>query len=109
MADSTLRLPLKGLYFRQIKGGFKEFEYRLTTDYWKKRLVGREYGWIELTLGYPKRDDLAKHIHKPYLGYEVQTITHPHFGDEPVEVFAIRVNMPAASKEQPAGAEGQTL
>jgi hypothetical protein len=91
---STLRLPLKGLYFRQIKWGTKEFEYRLTTDYWKKRLVGREYGSIELTLGYPASTDLARHLHRPYLGYEVQTIRHPHFGVEPVEVFAIRVNVP---------------
>lgn len=96
---STLHLPLKGLYFRQIKSGFKEFEYRLTTAYWRKRLVGREYGWIDLSLGYPARSELHKHIHRPYLGYEVQTITHPHFGPDPVEVFAIRVNAPTPLQE----------
>ncbi|ENN4178965.1 ASCH domain-containing protein, partial [Salmonella enterica subsp. enterica serovar Typhimurium] len=29
----------------------------------------------------------------PYGGYEVKTITHPHFGDEPVKVYAIKVNI----------------
>lgn len=35
--------------------------------------------------------------HPPWLGYEEQTITHPFFGDKPVEVYAIRVApLPAA-------------
>lgn len=28
-------------------------------------------------------------------GYEVKVITHPHFGPEPVKVFAIKVNIDA--------------
>ncbi|MCP3582304.1 hypothetical protein NLN00_23805, partial [Escherichia coli] len=28
-----------------------------------------------------------------YDGYEIKTITHPHFGDKPVKVFAIKVNI----------------
>ncbi|EOG1758466.1 hypothetical protein ACK3QM_000584, partial [Salmonella enterica] len=29
----------------------------------------------------------------PYDGYEIKTITHPHFGDKLVKVFAIKVNI----------------
>lgn len=29
---------------------------------------------------------------RPWRGYELQTIIPPHFGIDPVEVFAIRVN-----------------
>lgn len=32
-------------------------------------------------------------IDVPYNGYEIKTITHPHFGDKPVKVFAIKVNI----------------
>ncbi|HHU1479257.1 TPA: ASCH domain-containing protein, partial [Escherichia coli] len=28
-----------------------------------------------------------------YEGYEIKTITHPHFGENPVKVFAIKVNI----------------
>lgn len=31
----------------------------------------------------------------PYDGYEIKMITHPHFGPEPVKVFAIKVNIDA--------------
>jgi len=27
-----------------------------------------------------------------YMGYTVKIITHPHFGKEPVKVFAIKAN-----------------
>jgi ASC-1-like (ASCH) protein len=50
---STLHLSLKGEYFDAIKDGSKAKEYRLTTDYWRKRLVGREYSQIVLTKGIP--------------------------------------------------------
>jgi len=86
-----LHLPLKGVYFHQIKDGTKHFEYRLRTDYWRKRLVGREYDEVHIKLGYPKAGDMSKIIVLPYVGYEEQTLTHPHFGDKPVEVFAIKV------------------
>ncbi|EJM6143056.1 ASCH domain-containing protein, partial [Escherichia coli] len=29
----------------------------------------------------------------PYDGYKIKTITHTHFGDKPVKVFAIKVNI----------------
>ncbi|MEQ6327303.1 ASCH domain-containing protein [Pseudomonas chengduensis] len=88
---STLHLPLKGEYFDQIKAGTKPEEFRLANDYWRKRLVGRTYDRIELTRGYPKRGDTERRLVLPWRGYRLITITHPHFGDEPVEVFAINV------------------
>lgn len=92
MPTRILTLPLKGVYFREIRDGSKPYEYRLCTPFWTKRLVGRTYDGIELTLGYPARDDIERRLTRPWRGYERQVITHPHFGQHPVEVFAIPVN-----------------
>lgn len=46
-----LVLPLKREYFEQIKRGEKPEDFRLCTPYWAKRLEGREYGRVVLTLG----------------------------------------------------------
>lgn len=87
-----LHLSLKGEYFHAIRDGTKKEEYRLATDYWKLRLQDREYTGIELTLGYPKRGDTERRISRPWRGCRIQTLQHPHFGPEPVQVFAIPVN-----------------
>ena len=89
---SGLTLPLNGIYFDQIKAGTKTEEYRLATEFWSKRIAGRSYDRIVLTRGYPKRDDHERRLILPWRGYERKSITHPHFGPDPVEVFAIRVN-----------------
>lgn len=88
----TLHLPLKGEYFDQIKSGEKVEEYRLATPFWAKRIEGREYDGIELAKGYPPKGDTSRRITRPWRGYRKTTITHPHFGPDPVEVYAIRVN-----------------
>jgi ASC-1-like (ASCH) protein len=88
----TLTLPLKSEYFDQIKSGEKLYEFRLQNEYWAKRLEGREYDQIILTKGYPKRDDQERRITRPWNGFEKTTITHPHFGSDPVQVYAINVN-----------------
>jgi len=90
MSD-TLNLPMKGEYFDQIKAGTKPEEYRLATHFWSQRLVGRSYEWIRLTRGYPKRGDTERTLVLPWRGCTKKTITHQHFGAEPVEVFAIDV------------------
>jgi hypothetical protein len=92
MSGDTLHLNLKGEYFDQIVSGTKSFEYRLRTDYWRQRLEGRAYRRILIKKGYPKADDSDRIIERPWLSYEEQVISHPHFGPDPVEVFAIRVN-----------------
>lgn len=88
----TLTLPLKGEYFDQIKAGTKREEFRLVTPHWRKRLEGRTYDRIELTRGYPMRNDGARRLVLPWKGYRITTITHPHFGPDPVEVYAIDVS-----------------
>lgn len=86
-----LTLPLKAEYFDAIKARTKLEEYRLVTPYWRKRLEGRTYDQIELTKGYPRKDDRTRRLTIPWQGHTLKTITHAHFGPEPVEVFAIIV------------------
>lgn len=88
---TTLTLALKGEYFDAIKMGIKTEEFRLLTQYWRRRLEGRTYDMIELTRGYPKRSDQERRLVLAWQGYRLTTITHPHFGTDPVEVYAIFV------------------
>ncbi len=86
-----LHLNLRGEYFDQIKEGAKLHEYRLAST-WLKRLEGKTFDRIFIKRGYPKAGDMGRIVERPWRGYELQTIIHPHFGDAPVEVCAIRVN-----------------
>lgn len=99
---SDLFLSLKREYFEAIRDGSKTEEYRLCNEYWTKRLADRfnTYDRIVLTLGYPARDDHSRRMVLPWHGYTIKTITHPHFGPEPVSVFAIRVSAPASLPSQ---------
>lgn len=101
MKKRTLTLPLKREYFDAIKSGKKLEEYRLCTPYWTKRLEGKTYERIMLTLGYPSTNDHKRRIVKPWAGFARKTITHPHFGAAPVEVFAIDVSQ----KSEPQGSD----
>lgn len=92
-----LHLNVKGIYFDAIKAGNKKFEYRLRTEYWKKRLchpcgTARKFDRVFIKKGYPKIDDRDRILVRSWQGTEYRKITHPHFGPDPVEVFAIRVN-----------------
>lgn len=87
----TLTIPLKGEYFDAIKAGTKPEEFRAVTPYWRKRLEGREYDRIELLRGYPPRGDTIRRLVLPWKGYRLTTITHPHFGPDPIDVYAIDV------------------
>lgn len=95
MAD--LIIPIKGIYFDQIASGEKLEEYRLVNGYWIKRLRNRAYDRIILLRGYPKGGGIEgkTRLTRQYRGEMIRTITHPHFGPEPVEVYAIDVSMPA--------------
>lgn len=90
---TALHLALKGEYFDAIKAGTKTEEYRLCTPYWMKRLASPFglYDRIVLTRGYPRRDDHERRLVLPWQGYTIKTITHPHFGLHPVQVYAIKV------------------
>ena len=89
-----LVLPLKREYFEDIKTGKKREEYRLCTPYWKKRLKNKAYKNIILTLGYPKRGDSARRITRKWkqTPWTIKWITHKHFGESPVCVYAIDVS-----------------
>lgn len=89
---AVLHLNLKAEYFDAIKAGDKAEEYRLATPYWRRRLDGRTFSGVMLKKGYPPRDDTARTILRPWRGAQLKTITHPHFGPAPVQVYAITVN-----------------
>lgn len=89
---SSLHLNLKAEYFDAIAAGEKREEFRLVTLYWRRRLEGRQFSGIVLKKGYPKRGDSSRTLTRPWAGFSVKTITHPHFGAQPVQVFAIAVN-----------------
>ena len=87
-----LHLNLKGEYYDQIAAGTKDEEYRLYNDYWRKRLLHREYDGIVIKRGYPKRGDTSRTLERVWRGWTIKTIQHHFFGPDPVTVFAIRVN-----------------
>lgn len=90
-----LQLALKAEYFDAIKAGTKTEEYRLANEYWTKRLYvyGKpfEFDGLILTRGYPERGDPERTLKLPWRGFTRKTITHPHFGPDAVDVYAIDV------------------
>jgi hypothetical protein len=88
---TDLHLAVKRIYFDSIKADCKGEEYRLVNDYWTKRLVGREYQNVIITLGYPPAGDMDRTLMFPWNGYRKTKITHPHFGPDEVGVFAIEL------------------
>ncbi len=91
MAD--LQLAVNGEYFDAMKRGEKTEEYRLVNPYWGRRLFGRDYDRLIITRGYPRKDAESRRVVMPYDGYEIKTITHKHFGPDPVKVYAIKINL----------------
>lgn len=89
---STLHLSLKREYFEAIRDGSKTEEYRLWTPYWQKRLEGKTFDSVILTLGYPAASDQSRRLIRPWRGCSITMIEHPHFGAGPVTVYAIPVN-----------------
>ena len=63
-----LHLNLYRKYFDAIVNGTKTIEYRKKTDYWKRRIEGREYDYIQFRNGYAK---VAPTMLVEYNGYEV--------------------------------------
>jgi hypothetical protein len=96
--DVDLVLPLKAEYFNAIRTGEKKEEFRLCTPFWRKRLDGKTFSRVVLTLGYPSRDDEARRLVMPWRGMRETTIRHPHFGPDPVKVYAIKVQQDAPER-----------
>lgn len=92
MAQRLLHVSVITKYFVGMRDRSKLAEYRLQNDYWRKRLVGREYDYVVVARGYPKRGDLGNRLVFPWRGYTELTLLHEHFGPDPVEVFAIDVS-----------------
>lgn len=90
-----IRLAVKREYFEQIKAGMKTEEYRLNNEYWRKRLYGKSYARVIITLGYPPHGDTGKTLIFAWRGYVEKTINHPHFGPASVAVFAIILDSPS--------------
>jgi len=91
---ATLTIAVNGVYFDQIAAGTKSEEYRLVNDYWAKRLEHRRIDRVVLTRGYPKGGGIegVTRLTRRWNGCTPKTITHPHFGPEPVRVYAIDVS-----------------
>lgn len=87
----NLQIALKGEYFDAIKKGNKYYEFREFNNFWQKRLVGKNFDKIILTKGYPSKTETEKFLTFDYAGYIVKKLTHKHFGDQPLTVFAIRI------------------
>jgi len=87
-----LHLNLKKKYFDQIKSREKEYEYRLVTEYWTKRLQFQVYDYIILKCGYPPKTDKSRHLERPWDGAFVKSISHPEFGGKTQLCYWIKVN-----------------
>ncbi len=85
----NLHLAVKKKWFDQIKAGTKILEYRLDNDYWRKRLINRDYDKLIITLGYPKKEDQERRIELEYYGYTMKTVVSEEWNNEPKRVFAI--------------------
>lgn len=94
-----LHLHVKTEYFNQVKAGTKRFEYRAYNEYWRKRLIGRDYEGIVYYNAYKHGAD--NRIEMPWRGVGIDTITHPHFGPEPRIVYCIPMaySHPSPAKE----------
>lgn len=86
-----LRLHLRRKWWDQIRDGKKTVELRRATDYWRKRLIGREYDEIYLCLGYPKAGDESHILRRKWRLVAKEVVLHEEFGSKPIEVFVIDV------------------
>lgn len=93
----VLHLHLKFEYFDKIEAGRKPKEYRLA-EKWKHKLDNGKYTDIRLYRGYQEVSP-STIIDLPYKGYELETITHKHFGENPVAVCSIDVRHQSEPKK----------
>lgn len=89
----VLELHVKKKYFDQILSGEKTEEYRLMKSYWVKRLNGKIFDVVLITLGYPSKEQLCPEncIGFPFNGITTKVIQHDEFGKNPVGVYAIKL------------------
>ena len=88
---NALHLHVNFEYFDAIKRGEKKQEYRLASK-WKRKLDAGLYSEIRIYRGYQKAVEGDTLLIFPWRGFSIETITHKHFNNEPVEVCAIRLH-----------------
>jgi len=93
----SLVLHVRYKYFNQIKSGEKTEEYREMKPYWIRRLHSAVSN-IRVYDGYSSR-----FLTFPWNGYEIKTITHDEFGQDPVKVYAIRLSSGNDSAKEKTG------
>ena len=102
MSLPILHLHVKSVYFHEMKNGTKVNEYRAHKPFWIKQLIDeegepKEFSGIIIYNAYLPGE--VNRLHFPWNGWTIETITHPHFGEEPVKVFAINVGV-SGNKEE---------
>lgn len=80
-----LHLHVTFFYFEQIVFGDKEEEYRIV-EKWRKAVEGKEYDILRIWRGYT-----SEAIDFPYRAPTIRTMTHEHFGAEPVTVYVFEL------------------
>ena len=93
----SLHLHVKTIYFDAIKSGAKTEEYRIVNDYWIRRLATgdmqpyqpQHYDSVVIWNAYKSGTD--NRIERPWRGWTIKNLTHPHFGLKEVTVFAIQL------------------
>jgi hypothetical protein len=89
---TVLILFVKKKYFDQIKSGEKTEEYREIKGYWTKRICGKVIEKIFICGGSHAEKRTAENtLEFPWKGYEIKTIAHEFFGENPVLVYAIKL------------------
>lgn len=91
MSERVLQVAVEQQYFDAMLSGEKTEEYREANQYWTRRLEGKEFDKVVVTWGYPSKTDKKRRIEMPFTGIEKKPILHPHFGYDPIEVYAIKI------------------
>ncbi len=86
-----LTLHLCRKWWEQIRDGAKKNEYRLCSPRNATLLERRGYDEVHLWLGYPAKTETDKRLIRKFCVVTRTTITHEHFGPDPVEVFDIKL------------------
>ena len=90
---------MKRKWFEQVKSGEKVEEYRLRNNYWSKRLSGKTFDRIVLTLGYPKKGCSDRRIELPWHGCVEKTVVSEEWNNQPMDVFAIKLTSRNLSRD----------
>lgn len=78
---TTLHLTLFREWFDAIARGEKTEEYRSLNDYWRRKLIGRQYNEIRFANGYGR--------HRPFLRVEFLGVQEGVWRGSPVFVISL--------------------